>query len=287
MKMIKNISQILTFAIGVCLLGNCSKQAAQIPAYLSIEKIRFQPETNQGSTSSNIKYAFLYINDEFIGGYELPIDRIPILTTGQADVLIRAGIKVNGIATNPDEYPPYSDFQTSVNFAVEETTIIDPVVKYKDNIRFAINEDFDSENHKFQNDLDDDPETKIEIDGDGAFEGKSAKIKLNSDHNEIIVGTDFFDVLPNNNTPVWLEVDYKTDIPVIFGLAGVDVVNNFEQFPEFGINSNENWNKIYFDLSLYANLPEYLQFQLFFGASLAGEEGEILLDNIKLLYFEN
>lgn len=283
----KNLSQILMCAIGLFLLGNCAKEAAQIPAYLSIEKIRFQPESNQGSNSANIGYAFIYINDVFKGGYQLPMDRIPFLITGQANVLIRAGVKVNGITTNPDEYPPYSDFTTTANFTADETTVIDPVVKYKDNIRFAINEDFDSENHKFQNDLDDDPETKIEIDGDGAFEGKSAKIQLNSDHNQIIAGTDFFDILPKNNTPVWLEIDYKTEVPIIFGLTGFESVNNFEQFPEFGINSNNSWNKIYFDVSTYANLPDYIEHQLFFGASLAGEEGEIFLDNIKLLYFEN
>lgn len=287
MKIIKSLSQVIAFAIGLFFLGNCTKEAAQIPAYLSIEKIRFQPESNQGSTSSNIGYAFIYIDNEFKGGYELPIDRIPILTTGPAEVLIRAGIKVNGITTNPDEYPPYSDFTTTVDFKAEETTTIDPVVKYKDNIRFAINEDFDSENHKFKNDLDDDPVTKVEIDGNGAFEGKSARIQLNSDHDQIIAATDFFDVLPKNNTPVWLEIDYKTEVPVIFGLTGFESANNFEQFPEFGINSNDNWNKIYFDVSQYANLPDYIEHQLFFGASLAGEEGEIFLDNIKLLYFEN
>ena len=287
MKSIKNLSfSTLLFAL-LLVFSNCSKEKAEIPAYLSIEDIEFIPESNQGTASANIQYAFIYINDEFIGGYELPVDRIPILATGSTNVLVRAGIKINGIAQNPDEYPPYTDYKETVNFEAEQTTTLTPIVEYKSNVRFAINEDFNSENHKFQIDMDDDEDTKIVIDGNDAFEVKSARISLNSDHNEVIVGTDFFDVLPKNNTPVWLEIDYKTEVQILFGLTGFQSVTNFERFPEFGINSNEKWNKIYFDVTQYVNLPEFNQYQLFFGASLAGDEGEILLDNIKLIYFEN
>jgi len=289
MKIVKNLTTVIAFAISVFFMGNCSKQAAEIPAFISIENIRFQPDANQGSTSSNIGFAFIYINDVFVGGYELPVENIPVLTTGTANILIRAGVKANGIVQNPDEYPPYSDFITTVELTPQQTTVIDPIVKYRDNIRFAINEDFNSESHKFQIDLDIDPETKIEIDGDDAFEGKSARIRLTADHPDVIVGTDFFDVLPQNNTPVWLEIDYKTEVPIIFGLTGFDVVGSFEQFPEFVINSKTTWNKIYFDVTEIANLTEFIQFQLFFGASLADEDdnAEILLDNIKIVYFEN
>jgi len=289
MKLIKNITKFLAFSIGIFFLGNCSKQAAEIPSFLSIEAIRFQPDSNQGSTSSKINFAFIYVNDNFAGGYELPIENIPVLATGTVNILVRAGVKVNGDNQTPDEYSPYSDYNVTVDLTAQETTTLDPVVKYRDNIRFAINEDFDSENHRFQNDLDEDLETTIIIDGDGAFEGKSARIRLTSDHRQVIAGTDFFDVLPGDNTPVWLEIDYRTDVPVIFGLTGFDLLSGFEQFPEFGINPKSTWNKIYFDLTQFANLPDFIQFQLFFGASLAGEEeeGEIFLDNIKLLYFEN
>jgi len=287
MKSIKNLSLLFVLMSFLLVFSNCSKEEAQIPAFLSIDNIRFAPESNQGSASENIQFAFIFINDEFIGGYQLPIDRIPILATGDVNILVRPGVKANGISQNPDVYPPYTDFIATVNFEEEEVTTLEPVVSYKPNVRFALNEDFNSENHKFQIDLDDDPDTRIVIDGDGAFEVKSARISLNSDHNQVIAGTDFIDVLPKNNTPVWLEIDYKTDVPILFGLTGFESISNFEQFPEFGINSNDEWNKIYFDVTQYINLPNFNQYQLFFGASLAEEEGEIFLDNVKLVYFEN
>lgn len=277
----------VVLTILVFLLNSCTKDAAQIPAFLKIDKITFNPTGSQSSASASIKYAFVYIDDEFIGGYELPIE-LPVLAAGEAQVVIRAGIKANGITETPIEYPAYTRFETTLNFIPEETISITPEVFYKSNVRFALNEEFESGNHQFTFDLDDDPDTKIEIDGDGALEGRSGRISLTSTAREVIYGSEIITVLPKNNTPVWLELDYNTDLPLIFGINAIDANGNTEQFPEFGINTKPTWNKIYFDLTQFVNLTEFVAFQLFFGASLAeGDSAEILLDNVKIVYFEN
>ena len=278
----------IVLTILVFLLNSCTKDAAQIPAFLKIDEITFNPTGTQSSASASIKYAFVYIDDEFIGGYELPIE-LPVLAAGETQVVIRPGIKANGITETPIEYPAYTSFETTLNFTPEETTSINPEVFYKSNVRFALNEEFESGNHQFTFDIDENPNTRIEIDGDGALEGRSGRISLTSTAREVIYGSEIITVLPKNNTPVWLEVDYKTDLPLIFGINAIDGNGNTEQFPEFGINTKQTWNKIYFDLSRFVNLTEFVAFQLFFGASLAEEDdsAEILLDNIKIVYFEN
>ena len=270
----------LLFIAGLFITGffSCTKSAVQIPAFLKIDEITFNTPGNQGTASSSIRYAFVFINDEFIGGYELPIE-LPVLATGETSVIIRPGIKANGITEFPSEYPPYTDYSTTINFTPEETSTVTPEVFYKANVRFAINEEFESSSHVFPFDLDEDPNTDIEIDGDDAFEGRSARISLISTAREVIIGSDIIEVLPKNNTPIWLEINYKTDLPVIFGLNGIESNLNTEQFPEFGINTKQTWNKIYFDLTQFVNLPQFVAYQLFFGASLAeGDSGEILLD---------
>lgn len=275
----------------ISLLCSCSGDEATIPAYLSIPEIQLVTDASQGSDSEKIEYAFTFVNGEFIGGYELPV-KFPVLASEPADIVIEPGVKANGLNLTPDRYPFYKRFEANLDFAPERTLSVVPTTSYKDNVMFAINEEFEGADHLFSDDLDGNTNTTIEIDGNGAFEGKSAKIVLDEDNNGILVGTDFdrntLSVLPANGTPVWMEIDYKTDVPIIFGLTGVESSGESESFPEFGVNSKSEWNKIYFDMTSLVNLPDFVGFQLFFGAELAGEDSaEIYLDNIKVLYFQN
>ena len=277
---------LISLLLSIC-FSSCDNEAVEIPAFLEINSISFTTEPGQGTASSSIRYAFVFINEDFIGGYELPIV-LPVIAEGETDVLIRAGINANGISETPDLYPAYTDYRTTINFTPQETVTVEPEVVYKSNIRFAINEEFESASHEFRFDLDQNPDTNIEIDGDGAFEGRSARITLDGDTDAAIFGTDLIVDIPKNNTPVWLEVNYNTEVPIIFGLNGVTITQETEAFAEYGINTKTSWNKIYFDLTNIVNLTEFVGYQLFFGVSIAeGQEAEVLLDNIKIVYFEN
>ena len=278
-------------ALIISFLCSCSGDEATVPAYLSIPEIQLITDPSQGSDSEKIEYAFAFVNGTFIGGYELPA-KFPVLASEPADIIIEPGVKANGLSETPDRYPFYKRYEANLDFAPERTLSIVPTTSYKDNVMFAINEEFESAGHLFTDDLDGDPDTKIELDGNGGFEGKAAKIVLEGNNNRVLIGTDFdratFSELPANGTPVWLEINYKTNVQIIFGLTGVESTGQSENFPEFGVNPQSNWNKIYFDVTNIVNLPDFVGFQVFFGADLAGEDrAEIFLDNIKLLYFQN
>ncbi|MCB0662567.1 MAG: hypothetical protein KDC24_07500, partial [Saprospiraceae bacterium] len=171
-------------------------------------------------------------------------------------------------------------------------TQINPTTKYRSNCGFAILEEFNSSSQIFTDDIDGNTNTAIEITSQDAFEGTSGKIVLTETNPSIIFGSDIdrnnLTNLPNNGTAVWLEVNFKGDTEIIFGVIGIDEFGNPESFPEFGINRTADWNKVYFDLSQLVQDQRYVAFQIFGGASLPSNatEATILLDNIKLVYFE-
>jgi len=287
----KIIKKSLLIFLTISILQSCSKDTAQVPAYLTIPKINLVTEAGQGSNSQNINHAFFYKDDQFIGGYELPAT-IPVLASEPANIRIEPGIKANGLSNTPDDYPFYAAIEQEIDFAPEKEISIVPTTRYKDNVKFAMIENFNSADHIFTIDLDENTDTKISLTNEGAFEGNSAKITLTEQNNQAIIATDFFKndltALPQNGTPVWLEIDYKTDIEVLVGLIGIDNSGAPTEFPDFGINPKSEWNKIYFDLTNRVQLLQFIGFQIFVGAIHSGEgEKNIYLDNIKVVYFEN
>ncbi|HEY0262319.1 MAG TPA: hypothetical protein VGB95_04790, partial [Chitinophagales bacterium] len=91
------------------LLDGCSMPNNGIPVYIQIDSMSVQTnQSTQGSASSKITDAWLYVNGEQIGVFELPA-KIPVLKSGDLRVSISAGIKDNGIANTRAAYPFYAD----------------------------------------------------------------------------------------------------------------------------------------------------------------------------------
>ena len=91
--------------------------------------------------------------------------------------------------------------------------------------------------------------------------------------------------LPQFGANVWLEVNYKTDIPLTFGVVANEQLQSI-QAPVVTLFANDDWKKAYINLvtevSGYPNAGDY---NLFFGAlNTTGDSATIYIDNIKLLY---
>lgn len=92
-----------------------SKIEADIPAYLSIDSVFVNTNyQTQGSASHKITDIWVYLNDDFIGAFELPV-KIPILKQGNHKITIKAGIKVNGIANTRTAYPFYTEYSQYID----------------------------------------------------------------------------------------------------------------------------------------------------------------------------
>ncbi len=286
---------LLIVIVSSCDIINPSEE---IPAYLYISEFELTTEPSlHGSDSEKILYAWVHVNNEFIGAYSLPA-LVPVLKSGTQEITVNAGIKDNGISLTPEIYPFYETYRQTLDLQAGIVDTLYPSITYKDDIGIAI-EDFEDINLLFTDDRDGNTSTRIEVvsrseNPEKVFEGDgSGIIRLDKDNPFIEVATkidELFTGLQEENIYVYLEINYKSDVNVIFGVIGHD--NGFvTPYYDPGFSSKDNWNKIYFNLSPLVFELNAEAYQIVLTAGLPSENeiftmdnAEILLDNIKLVY---
>lgn len=264
------------------------KKTDLVPSYIHIDKIDITTAYELfGSNSSKITDAWVYVDGDLQGIYELPAT-FPILATGQHTITIRPGIKLNGIAMSRAYYPFYEPYETTVDLVAEQVDTINPSVTYYAN-KIHWKEDFETAGVSLVKFSVSDTNFIQTQDSTKVFEGQSSGIaSLNATYDYVCsVSDEIFDI-PQNQSAVFLELNYKTDVPLGVGMYAVLSTGQNEKIETMIINPNTSWNKIYINLTYSANVSSNTTgFRIYFEAyndSLA--TAEILLDNIKLLYTE-
>lgn len=264
-----------------------------LPSYIYVTPFESQATNNQqGTTNHKITEAWLTVDGEFLGVYNLPA-HIPILKEGVVDIFLEAGIKDNGISTLPEIYPFFNPFQATATLQPLATDTIRPIATYRNNIAFALIEDFESSEHVLTDEIDGDENTRVVLSTEDVFEGnQSGKIELTTSHSRISVASRFnerFRGIQEKGVQVYIELNYKTDIELGIGLIGhYDNINQpSEALYEPILFPKETWNKVYLNLSEAAFVLGADEYQIAFIAALPNEldRGSIWLDNIKLIHF--
>lgn len=264
-----------------------------IPAYIYVTEFQLETDANrEGSNSERITEAWLSVDGAFLGAYSLPA-LVPVLTTGEREISLQAGIRDNGISTTPEVYPFYETFRTTLNLSPNKVDTIRPNTSYSERTRFAFIDDFDRGATLFQDIRIGSTENAMRAVENMVFEGQaSGRIRLDPDNPAVELATvTRYDDLTENSPFVYLEVNYKSDVPVVFGLIGYQGAFPSPGTPLFdpGFRAREEWNKIYFNLSPLIANSNFDEFQVALQAVLPGdaemEEAFIWLDNIKLLHF--
>jgi hypothetical protein len=283
---------VVILFLGACELYNPKEP---IPAYIRIKKINLTTQSAEGTNSHKITDAWVYVDEELIGCFELPT-KFPVLKTGTHHLKIRAGIKVNGISATRSPYPFYTYFEQDINLVAGQVLDVSPSVGYISNTQFSFIEDFEGTGHIFYpRPAGTDTVLKITTNPALVFEGAGSGI----------VGLDniktFFEavtdpsnkyILPTAGSPVFLELNYKCDHPFSVGVYGYTVstggtITNVQQFKAIDVNKSENWNKIYVYLSPIVTSSGANRFSVFVGCANSPAVGDITiqLDNIKLVHF--
>ena len=276
------------------LLSACVKNNPD-PAWLQVNEwtISTNPSLSlaEGELTENISDAWVYINDELIGVFQVPF-KIPILKEGNATFKIYPAIKNNGISATKKIYPFLKEYVINGTLVKNQVFTVNPTTQYKDNLDFWI-EDFEDASFS----ITDDPNTSaanMNTANDNLqwFNGNAyGKVVLNSiDSTWIAFTSEPYMVLPKGQE-CYLEIDYKVTNNLTTGLIYVtssSTVNNVNirlnaQNPDVAV-----WKKIYIDLrELIGNSPSGSIFSQSFIASLdeGNTEGIILIDNIKVIHF--
>jgi hypothetical protein len=271
--------------------SSCEKFSGNqsIPAYLDIDSIYLTTDYYmQGTSSQRITDAWVYVDDEFIGAFELPA-RFPVLQSGKHHLKIWPGIKRNGIASTRVSYEFYTPINKDVNFMRDSTTKIGVLkTTYQATAQFVWKEDFE--------------DVALTLDttsGSTAYiqhTTSSSPLTFEGNHSGMVVLDsvhDFFEcqdhtefIIPVPAAPVFLEMNFNTTNAFDVGVFTYGSTLLY-QTPIITLNpTNGQWKKIYIDLSTtlyaYSGMTSYRVYLRSMKA--AGlEQSVILFDNFKLV----
>ncbi|MBL4624500.1 MAG: hypothetical protein JKY42_05110 [Flavobacteriales bacterium] len=281
----------LAFILSSCQLFDKEEDT---PSFIYIDQIEVQANAtgNEGTITSNISDAWVFLNDNNMGNWELPA-KVPLYSSGTQNIKIIAGIRINGLQGYRAQYPFLDFYQKEVPLIKGEIIDIDPVIEYYTPINFIWKENFES--------------AGISID---SASGSHTSIQLTSDPTKVIEGVtsgivtlhdtisfykgvsnEIFE-LPIASNPVYLEIDYKTDMDFIVFLISHNPVRSNETLViglKAKVDSSGNLiqNKVYIDLTFDVS-TNYLAsgYQIGISTSLPENQssGTFIIDNIKLIH---
>ena len=268
-----------------------------IPSYVQLDTISFSTEySSQGTEYQKIVDAWVYVNDQLVGGFELPL-LVPVLSEGPCRIEIRPGVMLNGISSTRAPYPCVKSIiienLTLTPDSIARLTI--PDASYLTNVEFLWMEDFEDGSLSIK----EHPQSDTAIyrtepaNAPGAFldehsrysgiaylDGDRPFLSLQSDDGN----GDGFRI--DRGDFVFLELNYRTEVPLVFGtyVRKTDQVVIYR--PYIGHNASPEWNKVYVNFTPVVNdYADAFDYTIYIKAEndASGERSVIMLDNIKLL----
>jgi hypothetical protein len=269
-----------------------------VPIYGHIDSVHFTTSyygsgstPAQGSASANIKYAWVYLDDNPIGAFQLPCTFPMVGSSGTHTVQIYSGI-IPADGTSPTSIEPYYQYYSiTLNMNQGSKYTFHPTSTYYSWVKFPYLEDFESEPPGNQ------PAYIVKAEGTQAvmivtrnpayvFEGKGSGMAIVNAANPKFIAETIADTLPKTGAvPVFLEINYKATTDFEVGMFHyTDSTTGLS--PIFPIASTK-WNKIYVNLSTIIAANQIGPYHIYFAMNLNTAEGHtadtLLLDNIKIV----
>jgi len=286
------MNRILYIFIIFLLFQGCGKDIGA-PAFLEID--RFVLEENpqsimpQGELSHNLSDAWIYLNGDLIGVFELPC-KLPLNLEGQMELIIVAGVRNNGISATKVRYPFVEQYRQTINLSRLDTVKISPKTKYFSQLNFWI-EDFEDAAVKIESSIY--SKTDLFKDNDPAilkYGNFYGRVDLNpTDSIWDAITSELWNIPKGRD--VYIEIDYYNTNSL---LTGIKAINNagFNANIHVLLNPQELsqivWKKIYIDIrEIVGYSVNYNEFALMLTSVLSEGESSafVCIDNIKLIHF--
>jgi hypothetical protein len=289
------------FSIGILLAllqGACATfdKEEPLPSYIRITGIDLKTPTDnsQGSSSSNVTDAWVYINDNLQGVYPMPT-RFPVLQSGNVKLSVRSGIVRNGIDATRIDYPFYNAWDTTIVLKEKEILSLKPrILGYRSGTVFHLNEDFEGLGLNFEKTSSSTNDIFKSSNPSLVFEGNNCgKFEILSGTIDVTVATTKLYNLPKQGASVFLEMNYKINQPMevgVFAQNGAQI----KQSSVLGLRATVNeqgeqvWKKVYIDLTEAISNETYASgYKIYFYAKqVDGVSNPLfLVDNVKLISF--
>ena len=308
--MSRNSTLFVFFAFIVVALAfaSCKKfEGSQtIPAYIHIDSITVNCDYFvYGANTSKITDAWVYVDDNPIGCYELPAT-FPVLKHGTHKVTVYGGIKRDGIAATRAPYPFYKPLvYESLNLVEDSIVNLQPVLSYfaiGDGVEKGWMEDFETTNTLLPYSGSD--TSIMRINGPEAWHSTnsfySGKVVLPRDSLDFTITTaDEFDFHQGYLAYCMLEMDYNCNDAFYVGVMYYKDYQ-LKKHPLVRIQPTDTvnavpqrWNKIYINIGPVMN--EYVSasyFKIYFTSDLSvdpeyGEPDYVQASKQRYYYYDN
>jgi hypothetical protein len=270
------------FVFGTVFLSTgCADDPATIPSFVKIDTIVVDSTDydSTGSISSKVNFAWVYINDNLQGVYQLPC-KFPVIGEGVKNFKIFAGVYEFGNGSTATRYIFYDEWEVNDTLVVEDTLVLQPHVRYRVGLQVPYLQDFDINGSDF---------VKTSGQGDfqggytiGAYEGLSGYMHLGTgETSSCIIESGTAINIPKNLPGYFMELNYKCNTPFYF-----DIKTSTGYKSIIGFNTKETWNKSYINITnAIDNIPG-TDVKLIFTMprDTTMDDQEVLIDNIKLIY---
>lgn len=269
------------------MLIGCNKEEP-IPAYIRIDSIGLTGNPSlQGSMSHKIVDAWIYIDDQLVGAFELPC-RVPVLYEGSKKIKVYAGVKENGISSTRIPYPFYGYYETEKVLTPGEILLIQPVVQYTSSADFPWLEDFEGGPTTSLCDSAISTDTNMVVVNSPAFEGiASGGIFLSKTAYQEASCNRY--TLPKDGGGIFLEMNYQCNSAFNVGIIGY-ASNNTIDFQQISLTlrpTDGQWNKVYVNLTneVLTSIGSE-KYSVFFSMLKDANQSTsiVYVDNIKLIH---
>lgn len=270
-------------------------QPEKVPSFIHIDSFSLNIDNNnQGTSSEKITDAWIYVNGNLEGVYELP-STIPLHYEGYKNLLIYPGIKRNGIAADRKKYPFYLPYDASTSLIPDSIIEINPTTQYEEDLYFWI-EDFEDPQHKFESHSTSQAGiTIISSPENHLFEGDAGVIFMDSSQYYCEIRTnelDFNQFPKNLNIPAYIELNYANNFPFTLGILHKDASLPVYQkqslitmLPTY--EDSVIWNKTYLYIPDATNFfTSATEFDLYISITNENLDNQIkvLFDNFKVIF---
>jgi hypothetical protein len=254
-----------------------------VPAYILVPAFKTEANVGQGTSAQKITDVWVFVNGQINGVFPLPAT-VPITELGKQDITLFAGIRNNGTRSNPVIYPFMNEFKISKDLIANKLDTIKPTLTYLGRTKFWIVDDFENSNG-FNVNRDNNNALAFNIVPNG-FEGKCLEANLDKSNPRIEKASKVTAQLADNAENIYLEMHYKSEALLSVGIIGFNAatpqgVVNYK----ITLKPNQEWNKIYINLTNESKTLQMKDFKIVFEGILAENtsSAKIQIDNVKLI----
>lgn len=304
--MAKKYSLAAFAALFIVLFISCSKDwEAQKPVYLIVPEILLNTDyVSEGTSNSKITTVWIYANGQAVGVFELPCVAPAILKEGDNQITMYAGINLNGISASRAIYEGFEGMKFTLNYspsgkAEADTIVIESanrVTSYTSRVTVNLVETFDGAGLNFEKTSKSDtnlrktnlsdPDNYVNPQNPSEPNGRAGILYTTKSKDLAEVVSVKALQLPGGGANVYLEMNYKCNVPFIVGVFA-DVAGTTIQQPTLYITPKGEWNKIYVNLvSEVSSQSNASGFKIYFRVDHDDnlDTGMVFLDNLKLVF---